>query len=182
MTDFANLPLRSDEGNLLAVIETPRGSAVKYEFEPRLQVFTVSKFLALGLVYAFDFGFFPSTKAEDGDPLDVLIICDAGTFAGLVMEVRLIGVLATEQTEAGETIRNDRLIAVPIGYWGGRHLVDCRDLDAGLRSEIENFMRSTDELEPKTLEFLGWKGPRTAEKLLRRAAQRYLGPESVAEN
>src|SRR5207253_2400184 len=96
MTDFANLPLRSDGGNLLAVIETPRGAAIKYKFDPRLQVFTVSKFLALGLVYPFDFGFFPSTKAEDGGPLDVLIICDAGTFAGLVMEVRLIGALATE--------------------------------------------------------------------------------------
>jgi len=178
MTDYANLPLRSDEGNLLAVVETQRGSAVKYEFDPRLHVFTVSKFLALGLVYPFDFGFFPSTKAEDGDPLDVLIVCDVGSFAGLVMEVRLIGALGTEQTEARKTIRNDRLIAVPIGYFRGGEVTDCRDLDRGLRAEIEEFLRNTDALEPKALKFLGWRGPRAGEKLLARAAERYLQPKA----
>lgn len=113
MTDLANLPLRSDQGDFLAVIETPQGSRIKYEFDPRLQVITVSKYLALGLIYPFDFGFFPSTSAEDGDPLDVIMIGDVGSFAGLVQTVRLIGALTTEQKEKGGRIRNDRIIAVP---------------------------------------------------------------------
>lgn len=173
MTDFANLPLRSEEGDFLAVVETPKGSAIKYEFDRQLQAMTISKYLSLGLVYPFDFGFFPSTIAEDGDPLDVMVLADVGSFAGLVQKVRLLGALATEQKEKGATLRNDRILAVPVELSRRRHLKDARDLDAGLRNEIELFLRATDVLEPKSLVFLGWKGPRAARRLVDAAARSY---------
>lgn len=56
---------------LIAVIETPRGSRNKYDYDPDLKVFRLAAVLPQGTVFPYDFGFFPSTKAEDGDPLDV---------------------------------------------------------------------------------------------------------------
>src|SRR5207244_234462 len=82
MTDYANLPLRDTEGELQAVIETPKGCGIKYCYDVGLHVFGISKFLNAGLVFPCDFGFFPSTRAEDGDPLDIMVVHDAGTFPG----------------------------------------------------------------------------------------------------
>ena len=65
-----------------AVVETPRGSRAKLEFDPKLRVFTLAKPLLTGLTYPYDWGFIPSTKADDGDPIDVLIIHEAATFPG----------------------------------------------------------------------------------------------------
>jgi inorganic pyrophosphatase len=141
---------------------------------------TISKYLSLGLAYPFDFGFFPSTSAEDGDPLDVMVLGDEGGFTGLVQKVRLVGALATEQKEKGATLRNDRILAVPVELSRRSHLKDARDLDAELRGEIELFLRATDVLEPKVLVFLGWKGPRAARRLVDEAARRYSGLRAPA--
>ena len=179
MTDFARLPLYDSENRLRVVVETPRGSTIKYAHEPDLGAFVVSKFLSVGLCFPADFGFFPSTVAEDGDPLDALIFHETATFPGLVMPVRAIGVLRVLQREPGKKIRNDRIIAVPAAA-GGTRLTDARDLDKGLRQRFEWFFSATDELEEKTLKFLGWKGPQTALKLIKECAERYgrngLGP------
>src|SRR3954452_9344281 len=77
MTDYTKLPTWADEDHVYAVVETPRGSRVKLEFDPKLGAFTLAKPLFAGLTYPCDWGFIPSTQAEDGDPLDVLIIHDA---------------------------------------------------------------------------------------------------------
>jgi inorganic pyrophosphatase len=80
MTNFVKLPTWADKEHVYAVVETPRGSRAKLEFDPKLRVFTLAKPLLVGLTYPYDWGFIPSTKAEDGDPLDVLIIHDAATY------------------------------------------------------------------------------------------------------
>jgi inorganic pyrophosphatase len=64
------------------IVETPRGSGVKFKYEPKLKVFAVGKALPLGLTYPFDWGFIPGTKGEDGDPLDALAIHDAASYPG----------------------------------------------------------------------------------------------------
>ena len=66
-----------------------------------------------GLSYPYDWGFIPSTKAEDGDPLDVLVIHDAQTFPGVVLRCRPVGILEVEQQSEGKKERNDRVFAVP---------------------------------------------------------------------
>ena len=114
MADLNKLPVRDKDGNVYVVVETPRGSSAKLEFDPELQVFTLSKSLILGLTYPYDWGFIPSTRGEDGDPLDALILHDAATAPGLVLKCKIIGVLEVLQLEKGKRkIRNDRLIAVP---------------------------------------------------------------------
>src|SRR5437762_10222281 len=114
MGNLYKLPARSKDGDVYVVVETPRGSAAKLEFDPDLQLFTLSKSLILGLSYPYDWGFIPSTKGEDGDPIDALVLHDAATTPGLVLKCKIIGVLEVMQNERGmQSIRNDRLIAVP---------------------------------------------------------------------
>src|ERR1043166_3561095 len=93
MPDLAKLPVWNDDGDVHVVVETPRGSRGKLEYDPELQAFTLSKSLILGLTYPYDWGFVPSTKGEDGDPIDVLVMHDAATSPGLVLKCKVIGVL-----------------------------------------------------------------------------------------
>jgi inorganic pyrophosphatase len=93
MVDLHKLPVRDKKGDVYVVVETPRGSAAKLEFDPDLQLFTLSKSLILGLSYPYDWGFIPSTKGEDGDPIDALVLHDAATTPGLVLKCKIIGVL-----------------------------------------------------------------------------------------
>ena len=95
------------------VVETPRGARAKLSYDPKLKTFVLSKSLILGLSYPYDWGFIPSTRAEDGDPLDALVIHDAATYPGLVMRCKLLGVLKTLQQTEHDRIRNDCVIAVP---------------------------------------------------------------------
>jgi inorganic pyrophosphatase len=174
MPNLLKLPVRNKDGDVLVVVETPRGSAAKLEYDPELQVFTLSKALILGLTYPYDWGFIPSTKGEDGDPIDALILHDAATAPGLVLKCKIIGVLEVEQSEKDKKpIRNDRLIAVPRDSHREKADKDARDLPKPMRQEIEKFFAATDELESKTLKFLGWKNPKTGERLIDDAAKNF---------
>ena len=86
---------------VLVVIETPKGSPNKLTFEPRYGTFVLKGVLPAGAVFPFDFGFVPSTRADDGDPLDVLVLMDAPVYPGCIVPSRLIGVIEAEQTEEG---------------------------------------------------------------------------------
>jgi len=97
---------------LIVVIETPKGSQNKLAFEPRYRTFVLTGVLPAGAVFPFDFGFVPSTRGDDGDPLDVLVLMDAPVFPGCVVPSRLIGVIEAQQLEDGKTEKNDRLLAV----------------------------------------------------------------------
>src|SRR2546423_15396111 len=164
--DLRKLPVRDKKGDVYVVVETPRGSAAKLEFDPELQLFTLSKSLILGLSYPYDWGFIPSAKGEDGDPIDALVLHDAATTLGLVLKCKIIGVLEVLQNEKGKKpIRNDRLIGVPRHSHREKSDKDARDLPKQVRQEIEKFFVATDELEAKTLKFLGWKGPKAGERL-----------------
>jgi Inorganic pyrophosphatase len=88
MTNLLKLPTWADKQHIYAVVETPRGSTCKLDFDPELRAFTLAKPLMAGLTYPYDWGFIPSTKAEDGDPLDVLVIHDAQTYPGVVLRCR----------------------------------------------------------------------------------------------
>jgi inorganic pyrophosphatase len=94
------------------VIETPKGSRNKFKYDVHSRRFKLAKVLPEGMVFPFDFGFVPSTKGADGDPLDVLVLMDEPAFPGCFVECRLVGILEAEQTKGQRKIRNDRLIAV----------------------------------------------------------------------
>jgi inorganic pyrophosphatase len=114
MTNLASLPHQLDEAacTCRAVIETPRGSRDKFDFDPGLGAFVLKKRLPEGMNFPLDFGFVPSARAEDGDPLDIMVLADDPLPMGLVVPVRLVGVIEAEQMKAGRLVRNDRLIGV----------------------------------------------------------------------
>jgi inorganic pyrophosphatase len=174
MPNLAKLPVRSKDGDVHVVVETPRGSAAKLEFDPELRVFTLSKALILGLTYPYDWGFIPSTRGEDGDPIDVLVLHDAATAPGLVLKCKVIGVLEVLQSKKGKKgIRNDRLLAVPRDSHREKSEKDARRLSKQVRDEIQKFFVATDELEDKQLKFLGWKGPKVGDQLIEGAAKAF---------
>src|SRR5579885_1978796 len=121
--DIGHLPTFDGESELVnVVVETSKGTHTKLKYDEEQHVFRAEKVLPVGLVFPFDFGFLPSTKAEDGDPLDVLVLSEAGIPYGCVVLGQLIGVLECEQTQDGETERNDRLIAI---RWMRSHASRC---------------------------------------------------------
>jgi inorganic pyrophosphatase len=170
MTNYAKLPTWADEDHVYAVVETPRGSRAKLEFDRKLGVFTLSKPLLAGLTYPYDWGFIPSTKAEDGDPLDVLIVHDAATYPGLVLKCKPIGVLDVIQSDKGKE-RNDRVFVVPDRSPFEGDLQDIRHLPRRAIDELEKFFAATDALESKKLNFQGWHGPAKAIKAIRKASR-----------
>jgi inorganic pyrophosphatase len=162
MPNLINLPPFTEDGDVYVVVETPRGSRAKFDYDPKLKTFTLSKSLLTGLTYPHDWGFVPSTKADDGDPIDIMVVHDAATFPGIVLTCRVIGILQIEQKSKGKTERNDRLFAVPRDSHWEQALKDVRDLSGPIQQELEKFFKATDELEDKKLNIIGWKGPKAA--------------------
>jgi len=171
MANLTKLPTLADKTHVYAVVETPRGSRAKLKFDPKIGAFTLSKPLLAGLTYPYDWGFIPSTKAPDGDPLDVLIIHEAATYPGLVLACKVIGILEVEQKKKGTSERNDRIFAVPDRSPLETDLKDVRNLPSHARDDLEQFFRATNALENKELKFLGWHGPNRAAKTIKRLAR-----------
>ena len=151
-----------------AVIETPKGSTHKYDYDPKLEVFCLNKIMPLGTGFPFDFGFIPGTKGGDGDPLDILLIMDKPNIQGVVVQCRVIGVLEAVQTERdGKQVRNDRLLAVSDLSKQEGKIMDVSELSAGTKTEIESFFKQYNTLAGKEFQILGWKGAAEAIELIR---------------
>ena len=173
MPNFINLPAFTEDGDVHVVVETPRGSRAKFAYDPKIETFSLTKSLLTGLTYPHDWGFVPSTKADDGDPLDIMVIHDAATFPGLVITCRVIGILQIEQKSKSKSERNDRLFAVPRRSHSERGLESVRDLTRPIQEELEKFFIATDELEDKKLKILGWKGPKVAVQAIKDSAKTF---------
>jgi inorganic pyrophosphatase len=104
LTHLAN-QLHSSKATCRAVIETPKGSRNKFDYDPDSNLFMLGGLLPEGMMFPFDFGFIPSTLADDGDPLDVMVLMDAPAHVGCLIEVRIIGIIHAKQTEDGKTER-----------------------------------------------------------------------------
>jgi inorganic pyrophosphatase len=151
------------------VIETPRGSRNKYAFDPKQRVFTLKKVLPEGMVFPHDFGFIPSTQADDGDPLDVLLLMDQPAFPGCVVEARLIGVIEGEQVQDGNGERNDRLLAVAESSHTHSGVRSIKDLNPSLLEEIEKFLVNYHANDRTEFKVISCKGPQAAAKQLVKA-------------
>jgi inorganic pyrophosphatase len=159
---------------LNVIIETPIGSRIKYAYDARTGLYKVSHILPVGSVFPYNFGFIPSTKAEDGDPIDVLLIMDAPAYPGCLFPSTLLGVIEAEQTELdGRKVRNDRLIAVSIQCPVYREVQALHELSPQLLSQIELFFVSYNNFRGKKFQPLGRQGPKRAEELLQLSMQRF---------
>jgi len=161
-----------DSGRLNVVVDTPKGSRNKYKFDEQHGQWRLSKVLPLGLSFPYDFGFLPSTRGEDGDPVDVLLIMDEAAFVGCVAPARLIGILEAEQTEDGKTVRNDRLIAVIETPYNLADFHSLEEMSRQRLDEIEHFFVSYNQIKGKKFEPLGRHGPERARKLVDDAVHR----------
>jgi inorganic pyrophosphatase len=165
---FADLQAFDPEsGDLNVIIETPKGSRNKFKYDPAHGLFKLSGVLPAGASFPFDFGYVPSTKGADGDPLDVLVLMDEAAFAGCLVPARLIGVIEAEQTERdGKTERNDRLIAVAADSRQHRDVSALDQVSDNLLKEIEHFFVSYNEIKGKKFAPKGRFGPARAKKLV----------------
>jgi inorganic pyrophosphatase len=166
MTDFAGLGTYSEEGHLQMVVESPRGALVKLRYEPKTQIFTASRALALGIAYPFDWGFIPGTKAEDGDPVDALALYDGATYPGVVLPCKPIGLIDLVQKGKSGIEQNPRLLVMPVWHerWG--KIKDASDLPDRLKEEIERFFLNATFFTGKDPEITGWRGARAAAALV----------------
>ena len=163
-----------DEGELNVIIETPKGSRNKFNYDEDLRLFKLGGVLPSGAVFPFDFGFVPSTLGGDGDPLDVLVLMDEPAFTGCLVRVRLVGVVEAEQTEReGETTRNDRLIAVAAESHLHRKVRSLGNLNEMLLDEIEHFFVSYNQVKGKEFKPLTRSGPIRARRLVEEGVKEF---------
>ena len=152
------------------VVEIPKNSSNKYEYDPELRVFRLDRALFSPMHYPGEYGFIPGTLWEDGDALDVLTLLDEPTYPGIVMEVRPVGVL--EMVDQQEP--DQKILAVPNHNPRFDQIQKIDDVFPHNRREIEHFFTIYKELEGKHTEIRGWHGPEEARDLIERARARYL--------
>ena len=147
---------------LHCVVEVPKGSRNKYQWDDRLQAIKLERFLFSSVHYPTDYGFIPETLTEKGSALDAMVCVGAPTFPGILIPVKVIAVFRTKD-EAGQ---DDKLLCVPFEDPNWSHMETLGDLPPQLRQEIEHFFSIYKVPEGKAVEIQGWEGREFAERLL----------------
>lgn len=150
------------------VVEIPKGTRNKIEFDPTDAVFRLDRVLYSPVHYPGDYGFIPGTLSPDGDALDVLVLVTDPTFTGCVLSARPIGVLEMRD-EAGV---DEKVLAVPERDPRFRELRNLSDLPGHLLKEIEYFFEVYKDLEGKETALLGWEPAEKARQIIREAIHR----------
>lgn len=153
-----------ETNDLNVIIETPKGSRNKFNYDEEHGIFKLGGVLPAGASFPYDFGFVPQTTGGDGDPLDVLVLMDESAFAGCLVAARLIGVVEAEQTEEDGMTRNDRLIAVAAESRQHKHVRALKDIADQLITEIEHFFVSYNTVKGKEFKPTGRFGPDRAKR------------------
>jgi inorganic pyrophosphatase len=152
---------------LQVIIETPKGSRNKFAFNSDHHLFELKKVLPAGMAFPYDFGFVPSTKADDGDPVDVLVLMDEPAFPGCLLKCRPIGVIEGEQGNKKSKERNDRIIAVENDAHSWADIKTVDDLGKQFVRELEEFFVDYHKLSGEQYRVLGLKGRNQARKLVK---------------
>jgi inorganic pyrophosphatase len=168
------LPALREDGAVNVVVESPRGSSAKFKYDPQNGVFMLSRPLPSGLVYPHDWGFIPSTRMADGDPLDAMVLWEGVSYPGVVIPCRLIGVLQVEQNRKSSPgrERNDRVLARPVRSTHLESIKSVSDVDPLMRAQLERFFEHAVAFERKDLRFLGWGDPAQADALLKASLEK----------
>jgi len=155
-----------DGNKIQVIIETPKDSRNKYSFDEDLRIFSLKKVLPAGMTFPYDFGFVPSTRAEDGDPTDVLVLMDEPAFPGCLLKCRMIGIIEGMQGKKKKGERNDRIVAVEDGNHSYAHIKHVQKLGKEFCEELEEFFVNYHDLDGKKYRILGVKGPSEARRRL----------------
>lgn len=165
-------PFDREKDCINVIIETPKGSRVKYVYDEETGLFQVKKALPEGMTFPFNFGFIPSTEAEDGDPLDILILNEESLVPGCLLKATLKGAIKAEQTEDGKTTRNDRLLGFALRKETPTWLASL-ELDGKTCNQIAYFFKSYNKLEGRKFKMLGQTGARKAIQMVEKAAKTF---------
>ena len=151
------------------LIEITGGSKNKYEFDKDLQAFALDRVLYSSVRYPYDYGFVPNTLADDGDPLDGMVIMDEPTFPGCVILARPIGML--EMIDGGD--RDEKILCVPDKDPRYTKVKSIKDVAPHRLEEIAEFFRTYKNLEKKVTEILGWKDVDQVMPLVEKCVEKY---------
>jgi inorganic pyrophosphatase len=157
------------EESLHCLIEIPKGSRNKYQWDERLGGIKLARFLFSSVVYPTDYGFVPDTRSPKGEALDAMVAVSEPTFPGCVIPVRAVGILRTEDDRG----QDDKLLCVPCDDPGWSHIDDLDDVPSRMRVEIEHFFSIYKEPEGREVTVHGWEGRDVAEQVLQEARDRF---------
>jgi inorganic pyrophosphatase len=158
-----------EDVTLYCLVEIPKGSRNKYEWDERLGAIRLDRFLFSSVVYPTDYGFVPETLAEDGDPLDVCVCVSEATFPGCVIHVKPIALLKMRDEKGVD----DKVLCVPLHDPNWNELNELEDLSQPLRDEILHFFSIYKGPEGKKVEVDGWYGVDAALEVIEQARRRY---------
>ena len=167
--DLSRIPAQPESGLVNVLIEIPAGSKNKYEFDKDLNAFALDRVLYSSVQYPYDYGFIPNTLADDGDPLDGMVLMDQPTFPGCVIPARPIGML--EMIDGGD--RDEKILCVPDKDPRYADVKSLSDVAQHRLDEIAEFFRSYKNLEKKVTEILGWKGVADVKPLVEQCVAAY---------
>jgi len=156
-----------------AVVEIPQGSRNKYEYDHKTGRIVLDRVLFSSVHYPADYGFIPDTLADDGDPVDALVVTNEPTFPGCLVRARPIGLLNMRDEKGPD----QKVLAVPIGDPRFDEVRDLNDLASHWLQEIENFFQTYKMLEDKFTEVVGWEGGGAAWDLIGRGQEAYRAGE-----
>ncbi len=159
------------------LIEIPKGSRNKYEYDFDLKKIRYDRMLFSSMMYPADYGFIPETLALDGDPLDVLVLVTEPTFPACVMEVKPIGVFHM----ADDKGQDEKIICVPVSDPVWNKMNDLADLNPHLLKEIEHFFQVYKDLENKKVDVEGWGDVKEAVKIIDECIERFKALEDKPE-
>lgn len=167
--DLSLIPAQPKPGLVNVLIEITGGSKNKYEFDKDLNAFALDRVLFASVQYPYDYGFIPNTLADDGDPLDGMVIMDEPTFPGCIITARPIGML--EMIDGGD--RDEKILCVPEEDPRYSQVNSLKDIAPHRLEEIAEFFRTYKNLEKKVTEILGWKDVDTVKPLVEQCIKAY---------
>jgi inorganic pyrophosphatase len=163
--------------NTTIVVETPGRTAAKYAYDHESHEFVLKRVLPVGMILPYDFGFVPGTCAEDGDPLDAMVLSEVQTFPGCRIDCRVIGAITASQSERDDPkpYRNDFLLVVPSESLLWSNVCELEQLPRGLLDQLERFFQGYHAMERELfvpLERLGAEAALALVERTRRALKR----------
>jgi inorganic pyrophosphatase len=153
IVDLSRIPAQPKLGVINVLIEIAAGSKNKYEFDKDLQAFALDRVLYSSVQYPYDYGFVPNTLADDGDPLDGMVMIDEPTFPGCVIASRPIGML--EMIDGGD--RDEKILCVPDNDPRFAQVKSLKDVAPHRLDEIAEFFKTYKNLQKKAVQILGWQ-------------------------
>lgn len=165
-----NAKSRTKNDDVNVFVETPKGSPHKYDLDES-GLFRIAIELPEGQCFPFSFGFAPNTKADDGDPLDIILLTAGTVPAGALIEARLIGVLKMENDEDGKMARNDRVVAVANMSRVYKNIESLSNTREGFAWDIELFFENYNRMIDRPFKIVGRGDKEEAYRMLERAEQ-----------